>query len=1158
MTASPVEFAPFDLFGPLPRGATVLEASAGTGKTYTIAALVTRLVAEEGVDLRDMLIVTFGRAATSELRERVRERLTSAATGLAAAGSAAEVDDPLLAHLRGAPPDEVARRRHRLGQALVEFDAATIATTHQFCAQVLAGLGVAADLAGGDRFVESLDELVTEVAGDLYLRKFAAPSAADDAPRIPPAEALAIAHDCVLREPQARLEPAAAPADTPAGVRRRLADAVRTEVARRKELRGLRSYDDLQTELARELCHPQRGAEAVSRLRQRFAVVLIDEFQDTDPVQWDIVRTAFLTHGRLVLIGDPKQAIYGFRGADVTAYLRAVKQATTVATLEHNWRSEGALLEAFDLLFADCTFGDSGIRYRSVQAARRDPALLSPPVAEPLRLRLVTRDDGAPLSAKGLLTVKELRPQVAADVADDITRLLRSGAQVLDPDRGEFGPVEPGHVAVLVRANYQAELVQAALRERGVPAVIGGTQSVFTTPVAADWLTLLEALEQPFRLGRVKAAAMSCFLGWSAERVALASQAETDALTGLVRAWANVLAGRGVAALQESIVVSQGLPARLLAEGDGERRLTDLRHIGEALHAAAAAEGLGIAALVGWLRGQIAEADTFADGLQERSRRLDSDADAVQVVTVHRSKGLEFPIVYVPFAWDENQQRVDRPRYHDASGERVLDVGGGMGGASPSAFHDGLVRHQTEEAGEQLRLLYVAVTRARSQVVLWWAPATTAECAPLTRLLLGERLPGGEPERLVTIPGDAEIRKQVEARAAGRAGRLAVEDAFHVSLGPWDGRPRDSGQLSTARFDRELDLGWRRTSYSALTAAAHEVDPRPIAESAVGSEPEDVALDDEPDSAGAWAAGAAAHSPETAGVVSPMAELPGGTAFGSLVHGVFETVDPSVADLSAEVADRLSEQLGRWMPGSGPGSAIDRDRLRDALLAVYETPLGPAADGLRLRDFGLRDRLTELGFELPLAGGDRPPGDELTLAALGPVLDRHLTGAAPADPLASYSERLRDPLLRSQPLRGYLNGSLDAVLRLGDAPGSGSVRYLVVDYKTNWLGTSAAGSGQLTAADYTPDRLTAAMLESDYPLQALLYSVALHRYLRWRQPGYHPESHLGGVLYLYVRGMCGAETPMVDGRPCGVFAWQPPAAMVVELSDLLDAGEVGG
>jgi exodeoxyribonuclease V beta subunit len=190
---------------------------------------------------------------------------------------------------------------------------------------------------------------------------------------------------------------------------------------------------------------------------------------------------------------------------------------------------------------------------------------------------------------------------------------------------------------------------------------------------------------------------------------------------------------------------------------------------------------------------------------------------------------------------------------------------------------------------------------------------------------------------------------------------------------------------------------------------------------------------------------------------------------------------------------------------------------------------------LTLADIGLADRLRELDFEFPLVGGDtRTPGaPDVRLRDLAPLLRQHL----PADdPLLPYADRLETPLLGDQPLRGYLSGSVDVVLRLPDG------RFLIADYKTNFLGVHAE--------DYT--RLAEAMLHSHYPLQALLYSVVVHRYLRWRLPGYDPARHLGGVLYLYLRGMCGPDTPVVDGHPAGVFSWHPPAELVGALSDLLD------
>ncbi len=344
---------PFDICGPLPTGTTILEASAGTGKTYTVGALVTRYVAEGHATLEQLLVVTFGRAASQELRERVRGQLVDVERGLADPAAARSGDDELLALLADAPDDEVALRRRRVATALADFDAATIATTHQFCQQVLTGLGVAGDSEPSSTLVESLDDLLVEVVDDLYVRAFA--RAGEDKPIFDRPQALVLARAAV-GNPQARLEPVDAEAGSAAARRRRFAAAVRAEVDRRKRRHGLLGYDDLLSRLADALVGEDAAARA--RMRTRWKVVLVDEFQDTDPVQWEVLERAFAGHATLVLIGDPKQAIYAFRGGDVTTYLAAARTAGTKATLARNWRSDTPLVAALLVMIGDAELGD--------------------------------------------------------------------------------------------------------------------------------------------------------------------------------------------------------------------------------------------------------------------------------------------------------------------------------------------------------------------------------------------------------------------------------------------------------------------------------------------------------------------------------------------------------------------------------------------------------------------------------------------------------------------------------------------------------------------------------------------------------------------------------------------------------------------------------
>jgi len=268
----------------------------------------------------------------------------------------------------------------------------------------------------------------------------------------------------------------------------------------------------------------------------------------------------------------------------------------------------------------------------------------------------------------------------------------------------------------------------------------------------------------------------------------------------------------------------------------------------------------------------------------------------------------------------------------------------------------------------------------------------------------------------------------------------------------------------------------------------------------------------------------------------PLAAMPAGAEVGTAVHEVLERTDFAAADLDAELARAVAR-------GRGGGMSVLGEAAVPGLRAALETPLGPVADGLRLRDVARADRLDELVFELPLVGGDTPTGT-VTLAAVAAALRRHV---APGDPLAGYPDRLEDPALRAE-LRGYLTGTIDLVVRL---PGG---RFLVVDHKTNRL---AAPDEELTAWHYRPTALAAEMQRAHYVLQGLLYAVALHRYLRWRLAGYSPEQHLAGIAYLFLRGMVGPATPLVDGLPCGVFAWRPPGALVEELSDVLDGGGGG-
>ncbi|MDA8309151.1 MAG: UvrD-helicase domain-containing protein [Actinomycetota bacterium] len=1152
----------FDVCGALPGpGVTVLEASAGTGKTFTIAALVTRFVAQ-GVPIAEVLAVTFTRSATGELRDRVRARLVSAESGLARcldSGVPPPADDALLGFLATGSREEVAERRGRLGSALTAFDEATITTTHGFCQLMLAGLGVDGDVAAGAGLLEDPRDLIEQVVDDLYVRWTLIHGTA---PSFGRAQAVEIARAAVTN-PDTPL--VAEPEGSPAALRRRLAEGVRREVERRLLESNLLTFDDLLVRLKATLCDPHRGATASARLRGRYSVVLVDEFQDTDPVQWDVVRTAFGTGETvLVLIGDPKQAIYAFRGADVYSYLDAARLAGRRFTLGENWRSDADLLAALDALLDPVRLGHPEIPFRPVRAARshEQPGLRGAPVDEPLRVRLVpAKESGLPTTSLGDVRKDAAVQFIAGDVAADVVRLLESRAELVSYDldgaaRGTRRLV-PGDVAVLVRTNRQAGIVKDALRALDVPAVVSGSESVLTTPAAHDWLALLEATEQPSSRARAVAVALTPFLGMSADDVAAAGELEWEELHSRLHRWGETLRQRGVASLFRTVLAGEGVPGRVLRERDGERRLTDLGHIARLLHAEASQGHHGPPALRAWLARKIGEATTGGEGAEaeERSRWIDSDADAVQILTLHRSKGLEFPVVYCPFLWDEVSSRKDRPVvFHDPQDgmRRKLDVAG-QDGDDDYGRHFALQRD--EERGEALRELYVAVTRARHQVTLWWIRVKDANHSPIGRLLTVRDEDGNVATSSPRMPGDAEMRRHFERIASASGGLVSVETATGgVADGSWRGwADWEVGPLDVAAFERSLDLSWRRTSYSGITAGVH-------GGPAVGSEPEEPGTTDEPlagtpaevaggQLAGGTGAKGGALEEESAmrEVPSAWADLPSGTGMGTFVHRVLEEIDFAAPDLDGEIVRGIGASRSSSPLPLGPLDAVVA-----ALRASITTPLGPLAGGISLRAIERTDRLDEMGFELPVVGGDRPGAvGAVSTSDIGRLFEIHEPDE-PKGPLRGYGERLRDPMLGTD-LRGYLTGSLDLVFRTPLASGADGAptRYLVCDYKTNWLG---AADQELTCWHYRPAALDAEMQRMHYPLQAVLYMVALHRYLRWRLRGYDPEVHLGGVLYLFLRGMSGPRTPAVGGVPCGVFSWRPPTALVTDMSELFEVG----
>ncbi|MDR0782891.1 MAG: UvrD-helicase domain-containing protein [Propionibacteriaceae bacterium] len=1038
----------------------VIEASAGTGKTWAISTLAARYIAEQQVPISRLAIVTFSVASAGEVRARTRSRLAEAARWLEADTAPQEADEDLR-RLWSTNPSVRTARRGRLLTALNDFSQASIMTTHSFCDRLLACLGILADHDPTDRLVTDLSELTVEVTSDYYLAERRTNRLGFSF-----SQALAWVHKAQFA-PTAPIEPAGSP-------EAEFVRAVQALIERAKRRQGIYTFDDMLVRCRDGLNHPETGAAARARVAEAYPILLVDEFQDTDPIQWEIIRSGFVGTSSVVLIGDPKQSIYGFRGTDVEAYLQATKQADEVVRLDTNHRSAPDLVDAVANLVGGAKLGDDRIAVHPVLTSENTPRLIcadGQPWRQPLRIRIPS--DLTPLA---VATAREL---IDSDLITDLTALLAGG--LLYQTKALTRPLAAQDIAIIVSTNGRGNELLERLRLSNIPAIFTGAGSVFETSAAADWLSLLRALDDS-SASKIRAASITSLIGWDINRLVSASSTEFARLAGQIRHLADLRTN--ALGVLEWLIDRTDLVARLqITEADGEAQLADLTQLAYLL----STEPVGLTSPLDWLIAQRA-AGTNPD---ESTRRSTTRRNAVRILTVHQAKGLQFPVVYLPQLADRHLRKaVDQPTIsHDGQGNRVVELGIGIPVGNPSQ----------EEAAESLRAGYVALTRATTHITTWWVPTTqNTHASPLHRFMFRE---SPAPAETISLTGRDPKNLNLPKIAIETIGAQPTTPLTRPTEPPPADGPAVDAPGPRRPLTRPIDHTWRRASFSSLTAQAHQTrsdeNPLPLLT------PEaDARLDQ----------------------LSPMADLPSGIAFGSLIHAIFEYADP-VEDLTALISDTIN-------PLEWPD--LTAETLAQALQPGLNTPLGPLASNRTLAEIPLGDRVAEMDFELALA----TDGEASDLSLIAEVFARHLP---PDDPLADYPAFLAQAELDSRALRGFLVGSIDAVLRVDD-------RYLVVDYKTNHLGVS---DRPLRLADYTSAAMARAMISSHYPLQAILYAIALHRFLRWRLADYDPERHLGGILYLFVRGMAGPDTPVVDGTPCGVFTWRPPVALVMELSDRL-------
>ncbi len=1256
---------PWSGIEPLERGVTLIEASAGTGKTFGITNLVVRLVAEAGVPIERILVVTYTRAATAELEDRTRSRLVLA---IAALEGEAAPDDPVFAllHARGVEDPAVrAVQLRRLSRAVESFDLALISTIHGFCQRMLQQNAFESRVAFDLELAPDTDRLVEEIVDDVLVRTFYAaepervaflrqrcgftregllglarkglsdpdtqvipaadgvdpagwetiledfqrrwPSLGDDvvafiegggggalkpkqrtytAPKVrawadaigawaggsprwfdPQPDVIAwlspASSSAQLADPDVPMSHPAIDAVEQLGrfvdgvascLRAAFVRDVRAAFEVAKARLRVQTYQDLLRGLASRLrptADPADRAALAAAIGGAFDAALIDEFQDTDAEQWTLFSTCFGNGAHhLYLIGDPKQAIYGFRGANVHVYAEAARSAARRQfTMVTNWRSDERLLDALNTVMnREALFGP-GASFNYLPVAPPTERLgrdgLSSPLpwtdsaSSPLQLRwidasLVGSDGSAPL---GKTAVAAALP---ARVAEDVVELLSAGWTV--PVGDAVRPLAPGDVAILVRKGIQATAVQAALTSVGVPSVLTGAMSVLASEEALAVQYWLEALTTSSGGAFTRVAASTALFGWTAERLLAIEAKEPLAvadwerwLGGLAR-WRERIGGAGFMRAFGSALDDEDVLSRLLALADGERRVTNLLHVAELLNAAETEERLGVGALLAWLKRRRGDEDLDADVAE---LRLDRDADAVKVLTMHKAKGLEFPVVFVPYLWDGALLRgADLPALlvsREAEPTlRVLDV---HVDASCPPKSDNVARAAREAQEEGIRLAYVALTRARHRTVVYTGAIKDFGTSPLASVVHGsgpDRLTSGAVRAGAGPEGLLQDLLTL-ARESDRDGEPGVA----VSIaGPLMGLTTSLPEatpptLDVRRFGRgPLDPHWRRHSYTSVVRAAGHAGSEVIESRLEGFD--DDGLADEFYGGGRRA---------LAEAEVPLAVFPGGADAGTLLHAVFEGLDFELAHPrvpSDEATVGVSAVVSDALSAHGFAAARWTEPLTLGFLDVLRTPLGGPLTELRLCDVPRSARLDELRFDLPLAGGsaharqgefEEPVrGTDLALA-----LRLASPGTLPSDWLASL-ERLEGLYLA-----GFLTGSIDLVFHAGE----GERRWFVVDYKSNKLHTR----GACVSSAFGQDGMLAELTRHDYFLQYHLYLVALHRFLRWRLgAAYDYDRDVGGVYYLFFRGMLGAGSPRDGDLVRGSF-FDRPTKEVIEALD---------
>ncbi len=1175
-------------------GSNLIEASAGTGKTYAITGLYLRLLLEKKLKVEEILVVTFTIAATEELRGRIRDLLRDA---LKIIGGETGTGDRMLQRITEKSGNRK-EAEYILREAIINFDRASISTIHSFCQGILLENAFESGSIYTTELVTDRNEILGRIVDDYWRINISTASeitaaylldskvsrssllelvmkspGGPEVRIVPPVEKPdtrsaeaglsetfntlketwekesdkiidIIIHDKAISRSKYRkgtiddlihdtriFMAGSNPMDLPehfgkfaagtlseslnkgaaapvhryfdlAGdfmasyssleeilhqyllfIRGDLLRFAEREQAEYNRKYNTRSYDDLIGEVDRSL-KGGAGSPLAGAVRKRYRAALIDEFQDTDSAQYRIFSKLFGRDSILFLIGDPKQAIYGFRGGDIFAYLNALKSVKNSYTLDKNWRSGKKLVSACNTLFGR----------RKIPFIFRE--IDFPPVDTPEREHKKLTKEGRELPAFTLCYMKnslfqkeekkfilktEAEEFIARSVAMEIFRLVDSGSggKTLIGER----PLKPEDIAVLVRKKNQAVKIQGYLSVLGIPGVLYGTESVFSSEEAVSIMHILSAVAEPSSEVLVKTALSTPLFGYSGNRILRLNRDEElwSSVMSSFQEYSRLWIKNGFITMFNRLMANEGTRSAILSSPLGERSMTNILHIAELLHRKETAERPGPRGLIKWLAEKI-----NSPGGEENQLRLESDGNAVSLITIHRSKGLEFPVVFCPFTWEgvKTGSGSDIFRFHDGSSDNslVMDMGSGI--------RENRVRARKEELAENIRLMYVALTRARNSCYFYWGRINQSDSSAPAYLLHGEEIdetdPAGSLEEQMNGIDSKKMFSQLEnlAKDSGGAIKLLSLEPEAVK-GKYRSRETRS-PLHCGEFTSMIDTGWRISSYSSLISSRHSGD----------FEGKDRDL------------------PRTSGEKSEtireysMASFPRGTVAGSLLHEILEHAD--LRDPGSSENRELIESVlrnYRYDPLWADTVAACLEDLADALL-------DPQDKNFTLGSIEKSSRLNELEFCFPV--------ERVSPGIIEEVLSDIRIG----------ERSMKVSGLNFRESAGFFKGFIDMVFKAGD-------RYCIVDWKSNFLGK--------TPDDYSFSSLAAEMENNLYTLQYHLYTLALHRFLTLREPGYSYEKSLGPVFYIFLRGVKGKSGS-------GIFSHRPDYGKILALEEKICGG----